>query len=330
MIGKSPAMAALFDLVKTVARTGSTVLVSGESGTGKELVAKAIHTLSPRRDAAFVSVNCGALPETLLESELFGHLKGAFTDAHQNKKGLFEAAHRGTIFLDEIGETPPAMQVKLLRVLQDKRIRRLGDTEEVDVDVRVIAATNRPLDTLVRDGRLREDLFYRLCVIPVNLPPLRERRQDIPLLAEHFLHEFAREMAKKVTEISPEAMSALEGYLWPGNVRELENVMERAVALETTSAVLIGRLPESITRVGVPALPSIVIGNGFALERHLQGIEAQLLRQALEQARWDRAQACRLLGVTPRSLRYLIRKHGVERPDDKTSPSGEGSPSSDA
>ncbi len=318
IVGNSPAMAAVFELVRTVSRTGSTVLVSGESGTGKELVAKAIHTLSPRSDAPFVSINCGALPETLLESELFGHMKGAFTDAHQNKKGLFEAAHRGTIFLDEIGETPTAMQIKLLRVLQEKRVRRVGDTEEIEVDVRVIAATNRPLDSLVREGRLREDLFYRLCVIPLTLPPLRERRQDIPLLAEHFLGRFSREVGKPVTEISPAALSALERYAWPGNVRELENVMERAVALETTSAVLLERLPETLTHAA-PVRPSTAIGNGFALERHLQQIEEQLLRQALQQANWDRAQACSLLGVTPRSLRYLIRKHGVERVADKSS-----------
>ena len=316
IVGKSAAMAVLFDLVKTVARTGSTVLVSGESGTGKELVAKAIHTLSPRRDAPFVSVNCGALPETLLESELFGHLKGAFTDAHHNKKGLFEAAHRGTIFLDEIGETPMSMQIKLLRVLQEKRIRRLGDTDEIEVDARVIAATNRPLDSLVREGRLREDLFYRLCVTPITIPPLRERRQDIPLLAEHFLRRFTREMGKNVTEISPETMGRLERYSWPGNVRELENVLERAVALETTPAVLVDRLPESISRVAPPPTRA-PIGNGFALEKHLQAIEVQLLREALEQANWDRAQACALLGVTPRSLRYLIRKHGIDRFNEK-------------
>ena len=184
-------MAALFDLVRSVAPTSSTVLITGESGTGKELVAKAIHALSPRKDAPFVSINCGALPETLLESELFGHMKGAFTDAHQNKKGLFEAAHRGTLFLDEVGETPPAMQVKLLRALQEKKIRRVGGTDEVEVDVRVIAATNVPLETLVREKRFREDLFYRLKVIPIRTPPLRERREDIPLLAEHFLQQFA-------------------------------------------------------------------------------------------------------------------------------------------
>ena len=197
IIGVSPAMARVFDMIRSVAATSSTVLITGESGTGKELVAKAIHALSAAADAPFVSVNCAALPETLLESELFGHMKGAFTDAHQNKKGLFEAAHRGTLFLDEVGETPPAMQVKLLRALQERAIRRVGGTEEIEVDVRVIAATNRPLETLVREKRFREDLFYRLNVIPIHLPPLRERREDIPLLAEHFLERFAAEMGKK-------------------------------------------------------------------------------------------------------------------------------------
>jgi len=313
IVGKSPAMTELFDLVRTVARTGSTVLIAGESGTGKELVAKAIHTLSSRRDAPFVSVNCGALPETLLESELFGHLKGAFTDAHQNRKGLFEAAHRGTLFLDEVGETPPSMQVKLLRVLQDKRVRRVGDTAEVEVDVRIISATNRPLDTLVKEGGLREDLYYRLCVIPIAIPPLRSRELDIPLLAEHFLRRFRQQMGKSVSEISPAAMALLERYAWPGNVRELENVMERAVALETTGAVLPDRLPDSLRFGGQTALPETTIGSGFSLEQHLRGVEEGLVRQALTRSGWDRAAACDLLGLTPRSLRYLIRKYGIER-----------------
>ena len=230
-------MASLFEMVRAVAPTSSTVLVTGESGTGKELVARAIHGLSGRSDGPFVSINCGALPDTLLESELFGHIKGAFTDARQSKKGLFEAAHGGTLFLDEVGETSPPMQVKLLRALQERRIRRLGGTDETDVDVRVIAATNVPLEDLVREKRFREDLFYRLQVIPVRTPPLRERREDIGLLAEHFLDKFGREMEKNVARISEEALAYLERYSWPGNVRELENVIERAVALETSSAV---------------------------------------------------------------------------------------------
>ncbi len=311
VIGVSPSMAALFEMVRSIAPTGSTVLITGESGTGKELVAGAIHALSPRRDGPFVSVNCGALPDTLLESELFGHMKGSFTDAHQNKKGLFEAAHRGTLFLDEVGETSPSMQVKLLRALQEKKIRRVGSTEEVEVDVRVLSATNVPLETLVRERRFREDLFYRLQVIPIRTPPLRERREDIPLLADHFMRRYAQEMGKKVAKISDQALGLLSRYAWPGNVRELENVMERAVALEVTEAILPERLPESLRAGSAAPLLGVEIGPGFNLDEHLRGLEGRLLMQALEKARGDRAEAANILGVTPRSLRYLIQKHAL-------------------
>jgi len=311
IIGVSKAMDGVFKMVRSVAGTGSTVLLTGESGTGKELVAKAIHALSPRRDAAFVSVNCGALTETLLESELFGHVKGAFTDAHQNKKGLFEAAHRGTLFLDEVGDTPPSMQVKLLRAIQDKRVRRVGGTEEIEVDTRIVAATNRSLQVMVREKRFREDLFYRLNVIPIHIPPLRERREDVPLLAAHFLEGFSREMGKAVAKISQAAMDRLCQYAWPGNVRELENVIERAVALETTPAILVERLPETLQNTLAPAgpLPVAELPAGFDLDEHLRQIERQLLVKALEQAAGDRARAARLLGISPRSLRYLLAKH---------------------
>jgi DNA-binding NtrC family response regulator len=311
VIGTSAVMASLFEMVRAVAPTSSTVLVTGESGTGKELVARAIHGLSSRSDGPFVSVNCGALPDTLLESELFGHIKGAFTDARQSKKGLFEAADGGTLFLDEVGETSPPMQVKLLRALQERRIRRLGGTEEIDVDVRVIAATNVPLEDLVREKRFREDLFYRLQVIPVRTPQLRERREDIGLLAEHFLEKFGREMGKRVTRISKEAIALLERYSWPGNVRELENVMERAVALETSSAVQPERLPDAVREPGrTDSAP--LIGPGFSLDAHLRSVEARLLGEALEMAQGDRAEAARLLGVSPRSLRYLVQKHAAQ------------------
>jgi two-component system response regulator PilR (NtrC family) len=308
MVGVSSAMHAVFTLIRAVAPTSSTVLINGESGTGKELVAKAIHTLSPRRDASFVSLNCGAVPENLLESELFGHMKGSFTDAHQTKKGLFEAAHRGTLLLDEVGEMPPAMQVKLLRALQDRKVRRVGANDEVDVDVRVVAATNRSLEGLVRERRFREDLFYRLNVIPIHVPALRERREDVPLLAEHFLKRFSSEMGKPVTRLSSEAMSRLVGYSWPGNVRELENVIERAVALETSPAILPERLPDTILGQRQPSQAEH-LHDGFSLDDHLLTIEGRLLRKALDQAVGDRAQAARLLGITPRSLRYLISKH---------------------
>jgi two-component system, NtrC family, response regulator PilR len=314
IIGVSPPMAAVFRMVRSVAATNSTILITGESGTGKELVAKAIHALSPRKDAPFVSVNCGALTESLLESELFGHVKGAFTDAHQNKKGLFESAHRGTLFLDEVGETSPAMQVKLLRALQDRTIRRVGGSDEVEVDVRVVAATNRPLEDLVRERRFREDLFYRLNVIPLRIPSLRERSEDIPLLAEHFLTQFSKEMGKSVAGISSEAMNRLLRYQWPGNVRELENVIERAVALETTPSILVERLPEAFQREGAEGPPS-ELSDGFSLDEHLLSIERTLLREALRRAVGERSAAARLLGISPRSLRYLLAKHRVDASD---------------
>jgi two-component system response regulator PilR (NtrC family) len=304
-------MNGVLEFVRSVAPTTSTILITGESGTGKELVARAIHALSPRREAPFVSVNCGALTDTLLESELFGHMKGAFTDAHQTKKGLFEAAHRGTLFLDEVGETSAAMQVKLLRALQERRIRRVGGTEEVEVDVRVISATNVPLETLVEEKRFREDLFYRLQVIPIRTPPLRDRREDIPLLAEHFLARFAKQMGKGVAKITEEAMALLARHSWPGNVRELENVIERAVALETTPAVLPERLPEAIRSGGQRLAGAVRLGGAFSLTDHLHGIEAGLLKEALKEADGDRGRAAELLGVTNRSLRYLISKHGA-------------------
>ena len=309
IIGVSPAMTAVFDLIRSVAPTGSTVLITGESGTGKELVAKAIHSLSGRHSRPFVSINCGALPETLLESELFGHVQGAFTDARRSRKGLFEAAHSGTLFLDEVSETTPSMQVKLLRALQEKRVRPVGGTAEVEVDVRVIAATNQRLEGFVRDGRFREDLYYRLNVIPIRVPPLRDRREDIPLLAEHFLKRCSREMGKSLTGISAQGMALLQGHAWPGNVRELENVIERAAAVEATEVVhperLIGALP------GPP--PAVFqLSQGFDLDRHLSGLEAGIVQQALAESGGRRGEAARRLGVSVRSLRYLIQKHGLK------------------
>jgi two-component system, NtrC family, response regulator PilR len=310
LVGASPAMAAVMDMLRSISGTTATVFITGESGTGKELVARAVHAISPRRDAPFVSINCGALPETLLESELFGHVKGAFTDAHQHKKGLFEVAHRGTLFLDEVGEMPQTMQVKLLRALQDKHIRRVGGTDEVEVDVRVIAATNRAVETLLSDGRMRQDLYYRLNVIHIHLPPLRERREDIPVLAHQFLERFSREMGKAVREISPQALEIMERHRWPGNVRELENVIERAVALETTSSIQAERLPPTLSGGEASSTVSVALGNGFSLDEHVRSIEADLVRRALEASRGSRGGAAGLLGITPRSLRYLMKKHG--------------------
>jgi two-component system response regulator PilR (NtrC family) len=239
-------------------------------------------------------------------------VKGAFTDARQSKKGLFEAAHGGTLFLDEVGETSLAMQVKLLRALQERRIRRVGGTDETEVDVRVIAATNAPLEELVKQKRFREDLYYRLQVIPIHTPALRDRREDIPLLAEHFTSRFARQMGKRVAKVSEEAMTLLQAFSWPGNVRQLENVIERAVALETTEAVLPERLPDSVRQPErSAALP--VIGDGFSLDSYLQSVEARLLAEALERSAGDRALAARLLGISSRALRYLVQKHGRGR-----------------
>src|SRR5205809_6564733 len=246
IIGQSERMQAVFQMIETVAEVQSTVLITGESGTGKELVARAIHDLSARAQKPFASVNCGAFTETLLESELFGYVKGSFTGANTNRKGLFEAAERGTIFLDEIGEMSPAMQVKLLRVLQERKLRPVGATEETQVDTRVIAATNRDLASMVKDGAFREDLYYRISVIPIELPPLRDRTEDIPELAKHFAAKFCAD-AGRTLSVNDRAMELLENYFWPGNVRELEHTIERAVALETSDAIQPERLPEKIT-----------------------------------------------------------------------------------
>src|SRR5262252_3314294 len=254
IIGNSSSMQQMFELVETIAPTGSTVLVTGESGTGKELVARAIHVRSPRSERPFVAVNCGALTETLLDSELFGHMRGAFTGADGNRKGLIEVAEKGTIFLDEIGEMSPMLQVKVLRVLQERKFRRVGGTEEVDADIRIIAATNRDLAKMVAEGQFREDLYYRINVIPVRLPPLRERLEDVPMLAEHFVAKFAKQMNKTILGISGAAVSYLTAHPWPGNVRELENAMERAVALERTPSILPESLPETVRGDAPPAV----------------------------------------------------------------------------
>jgi two-component system response regulator PilR (NtrC family) len=291
-------------------------LISGESGTGKELVARAIHSLSLRRDRPFVAVNCGAMPEALLESELFGHVRGAFTGADKDKKGLIEAGDAGTIFLDEIGEMAPTMQVKLLRVLQERKYRRVGGTEEQSSNIRVIAATNRDLPKLVGEGKFREDLFYRLNVIPVKMPALRDRVDDIGLIADHFLAKYTREMNKTIDGFSPEAIAALRAYPWPGNVRELENVIERAVALESERQVDVKTLPDNL-REGRPATPRpgngemVEAGQGFNLERHLQDIERSHLERALERSGGVQTRAADVLGLSFRQFRYLAKKYGI-------------------
>jgi two-component system, NtrC family, response regulator PilR len=313
IIGRSDVMLEVFRLVETIARTTSTVLITGESGTGKELVARAVHYHSLRRDRPFVALNCGALPETLLESELFGHMRGAFTGAETNKKGLVEAAERGTIFLDEIGEMSPMMQVKLLRVLQERRFRRVGGLEEIETDIRVIAATNQDLEKLVAEGRFREDLFYRINVIPVRLPPLRERREDIPLLAEHFLAKYTAQMQKALSGLSQEAMACLRQYDWPGNIRELENVIERAVALEATAVILPESLPAHVR--GERRGPSSAVDlpdAGFDLEDHVRTIERSYLAEALRRAGGVQVKAAELLGMSFRSFRYYAKKYNLK------------------
>jgi len=287
------------------------VLITGESGTGKELVAKAIHLNSPRAEQAFVSVNCGAFTETLLESELFGYMRGAFTGAATNKKGLFEVADKGTIFLDEIGDTSPAMQVKLLRVLQERTIRRVGGTEEIAVDVRVIAATNRDLAEMVAENQFREDLFYRISVIPIELPPLRHRRDDIPLLADHFLARLNASMGKKIHRVSDEALKKIESYDWPGNVRELENAMERAFILETLDELSAQRLPDSVSTNPRMRAVADFPHEGFDLESYVENLQKGFLEEALRRTDGVQVKAAELLRMSYRSFRHYMQKYNI-------------------
>src|ERR1700684_3691267 len=309
IIGVSPAMEKLKQTVRTVASTQSTVLIYGESGTGKELVARALHVCSPRAAEPFVSVNCGAFPETLLESELFGYLKGAFTGANQNKRGLFEVAGGGTIFLDEISEMTLAMQVKLLRVLQERTVRPVGGTSEIPIDVRVIAATNRDLDKAVAENTFREDLYYRLNVIPIRVPDLRERREDIPLLANHFLKKYAAAANRSILRVNQKSLDDLCGYEWPGNVRQLENTIERAVALEMTNELHV-ELPAERPKaraaaagVGVAGgvadiAPGAVLPEGVGMENYVASIERSLLQSALDRSNGVQTKGADLLGIS--------------------------------
>jgi len=312
IIGQSDRMQSVFQMIETVAQVPSTVLLTGESGTGKELVARAIHDLSPRAQKPFVSVNCGAFTETLLESELFGYVKGSFTGANANRKGLFEAANQGTIFLDEIGEMSPAMQVKLLRVLQERKVRPVGAHEEIEVNTRVIAATNRDLSAMVKDGSFREDLYYRVSVIPMELPPLRERKGDIVELAQYFIGKHCAQTGRNLA-ISPPAMRLLEAYSWPGNVRELEHVIERAVALETTNTIHPERLPDQITKYSQTRVSSAfdLPDKGLNLTAHLDQLEKTYLLEALRRTEGNQTNAAQLLQMSVRSLRHLLDKHGV-------------------
>jgi two-component system response regulator PilR (NtrC family) len=316
LVGQSEAMQKVFDVVRKVADSKSNVLICGESGTGKELVARAIHYNSARSSMPFVAVNCSAVPETLLESELFGHMKGSFTGAISNKAGLFEVANGGTIFLDEIGDTTPTIQVKLLRVIQEREFRRVGGSQDVKVDVRIVAATNKDLEKAVADGSFREDLYYRLDVIPIRLPPLRLRSGDIPLLVNHFLERFSKESGKPMPVLSAEAMHVLLGQEWRGNVRELENLIERVVAFSTgglvTDADVRGWLHRPVAPQEQQGVPLDLTDDGVDLEGLINGIEKDLLFKALERSKWVKKKAARLLRLNTRSFRYRLEKYAIK------------------
>jgi two-component system response regulator PilR (NtrC family) len=321
LIGRSPKMVEVYKVISKVANVAGTVLITGESGTGKELVARTLHRHSDRAAKPFMAINCGAIPEQLLESELFGHVKGAFTGAIANKVGLFEVAHGGTLLLDEVAEMSLALQVKLLRVLQDRLFRRVGGTEDIGVDVRVIAATNKHLPDLIRKGGFREDLFYRLNVIPIHLPSLRERPEDIPLLVEGFVTRFCQQNRRPAKPVSEEAMALLARYSWPGNVRELENALERAIALEQSDVLTAASLPEEIRAwqptEATPAAtlaPPTIPPEGLNLEDVVSQVERKLLLEALEKAGGVQTKAAQILGINFRSFRYRLKKYGLERP----------------
>lgn len=314
IVGRSEKITDILEMVRTVAPTNSTVLITGESGTGKELVARAIHEASQRRDKAFVSINCGAFPETLLESELFGYFKGAFTGADTNRKGIVESANGGTLFLDEIGETSLSMQVKLLRVLQERMVRPLGGTQDVPVDVRLIASTNRDLKGMVAQNQFREDFFYRVSVIPIHVPPLRERKDDIEPLARHFLRKHALEMGKPVKGFDSMALSALRRYSWPGNVRELENAVEHAVAVSggRNGLLALESLPIATNGIATAEKPLVLVPKeGVDFESEIAEVEKRYLVEALSQAGGVRRGAAELLHMTYRSFRHYAKKHGV-------------------
>ncbi len=302
IVYSASSMARVLDLVRKVAATDATVLIQGESGTGKELIARAIHEKSPRRAGAFVAINCGALPEGLLESELFGHVRGAFTGAERNKRGLFEEAGGGTLFLDEISETTPSLQVKLLRALQEGEIRRVGDNHPIKVSVRLVAATNRDLEKLSREGKFREDLYYRLKVFPVNLPPLRERVEDVLPLSEHFLMKAAKKIGRSPARLSPQAAAALKAYPWPGNVRELEHAMERIMILSSGPEIAVADLPPEMQPAHTPVT---------AAPRTLEELEKEHILQVLRECGNNQAHAAKRLGIARNTLWRKLKEHGL-------------------
>ena len=310
IVAASPGMIDLLELLERAAEYKATVLLTGESGTGKEVLARAIHAQSGRRNQAFVAVNCGAIPEALLESELFGHARGAFTGADRARRGLFVEADGGTMFLDEIGELPPSLQVKLLRVLQEEEVRPVGESKARTVNVRVIAATSRDLEREVASGRFREDLFYRLDVFRVRVPPLRERREDVPLLVDHFIAHFHETLGRPVHTIADDALDRLLEHSWPGNVRELENVIERAMILADGDRITLAELPEAIAAPRSPAEPAPAAGD-FSMRRARRRFEADLIRRALEATAGNRTRAAKLLEISYRALLYKIKEHGL-------------------
>jgi two-component system response regulator PilR (NtrC family) len=311
-IGKSPLMVSVFETIQKIADSASTVMVSGESGTGKELVARAIHQASSRKALPFVSVNCAAVPEALMEAELFGHVKGAFTGAVSSSEGLFAAADGGTLFLDEITEIPTSLQVKLLRVIQERQVRKVGDVRDQPVDVRLVAASNRDLERAVADGVLREDLFYRLNVIPIHLPPLRDRREDIPLLVSHFTEKIATAQSKPLRGITAPALALLESHSWPGNIRELENVIERAMVLGSADVIDVDALPANLREPVPQADLSVDLpAEGLDLEATLARIEQRYIEMALERTSGVQTRAAELLKVSFRQFRYKLRKHSL-------------------
>lgn len=312
IVARSSAMVRALELAGKVARHPSPVLVTGASGTGKELVARLIHRESDRAEGPFVAVNCGAIPETLLESEFFGYMKGAFSGADRQKEGLFEAAHGGTLFLDEVGDLPHPLQVKLLRALQEGEIRRLGGTEVRRVDVRVISATNRDLEEAIEQGEFREDLYYRLAVVPIHLPPLRHRAEEIPHLVRYILDRAESRLGIRIERVEPDAMEVLTAYHWPGNIRELENVLERAVVLADSPRLTADHLPDSVKRRDAARVSAGLPDDDLSVKRHTAELERELIRRALERTGGNKTQAADVLELSPRALRYKIKDYGLE------------------
>jgi len=311
IVSKNEKMQSIFEMIQKVAQYKSTILITGESGTGKEVVARALHYHSDRSQAPFMPVNCGAIPENLLESELFGHSKGAFTDAIRTKKGLFEEADGGTLFLDEIGELPPQLQVKLLRVLQDGEIRRVGEAKAIQIDVRIVAATVKDLVKEVNEGRFRDDLFYRLNVVPVHIPPLRERKEDIPLLVTHFIKKHGQSLGKNITGIDPKALEALINYKWYGNVRELENTIERGMVLADGENIELENLPHDIQNFEERVEVTPLSEEEYSIKKASKALETTLIRRALKKTKGNHTHAARLLEISHRALLYKIKEYGI-------------------